>query len=116
MEFALSQAVASGGAFEQRPSECGQERLRYMLIGYARVSKADGSQSLDLQCDALRAEGIDDAANLYQDFASGVRDDRPGLDSCLRALRKGDGLVVPAIQPRLERWCREPSESGRSQN
>ena len=65
-----------------------------MLIGYARVSKADGSQSLDLQRDALRAEGIDDAANLYQDFASGVRDDRPGLDSCLRALRKGDVLVV----------------------
>ena len=28
------------------------------------------------------------------DFASGVRDDRPGLDSCLRALRKGDVLVV----------------------
>ncbi len=29
------------------------------LIGYARVSKADGSQSLDLQRDALRAEGVD---------------------------------------------------------
>ena len=29
-----------------------------MLIGYARVSKTDGSQSLDLQCDALQAEGI----------------------------------------------------------
>ncbi len=28
------------------------------------------------------------------DFASGVRDDRPGLDSCLRALRQGDVLVV----------------------
>ncbi len=65
-----------------------------MLIGYACVSKADGSQSLDLQRDALRAEGIDGAANLYHDFASGVRDDRPGLDSCLRTLRKGDVLVV----------------------
>ena len=32
--------------------------------------------------------------NLYHDLASGVRDDRPGLDSCLRALRKGDVLVV----------------------
>ena len=59
-----------------------------------QVSKADGSQSLDLQRDALRAEGIDDAANLYHDFASGVRDDRPGLDSCVRALRTGDVLVV----------------------
>ena len=34
-------------------------------------------QSLDLQRDALRVEGIDDAANIYHDFASGVRDDRP---------------------------------------
>ena len=47
-----------------------------MLIGYARVSKADGSQSLDLQRDALRAEGINEVANLYHNRASGVRDDR----------------------------------------
>ena len=65
-----------------------------MRIGYARVSKADGSQSLDLQREAQRAEGIGEPANLYHDFASGVRDDRSGLDSCLRALRKGDVLVV----------------------
>ena len=64
-----------------------------MLIGYARVSKTDGSQSLDLQRDALRSDGVD-AVNLYHDFASGLRDDRPGLDSCLRALREGDVLVV----------------------
>ena len=44
-----------------------------MLIGYARVSKADGSQSLDLQRAALRAEGIDDVAYLYHDFASRKR-------------------------------------------
>ena len=30
------------------------DRLRHMLIGYARVSKADGSQPLDLQRDALQ--------------------------------------------------------------
>ena len=29
-------------------------RLRHMLIGYARVSKADGSQSLDLLGAATR--------------------------------------------------------------
>ena len=64
-----------------------------MRIGYARVSKADGSQSLDLQRDALRAAGVD-AGHVYHDFASGVRDDRQGLDSCVRALRTGDVLVV----------------------
>ena len=64
-----------------------------MLIGYARVSKADGSQSLDLQRDALQAARVD-ADHVYHDFASGVRDARPGLDSCVRALRTGDVLVV----------------------
>ena len=68
-------------------------RLRHMLIGDARVSKADGSQSLDLQRDALQAAGVD-ARHVYHDCASGVRDDRPGLDSCLRALRTGDVVVA----------------------
>ena len=49
----------------------------HMLIGYARVSKT-----------------VDDAVNLYHDLASGVRDNRPGLDSSLRALRKRDVLIV----------------------
>ncbi|HBY5877306.1 MULTISPECIES: recombinase family protein [Enterobacteriaceae] len=43
-----------------------------MLIGYARVSKADGSQSLDLQHDALRAAGVE-RDNIYDDLASGCR-------------------------------------------
>ena len=47
-----------------------------------------------LQRDALRAAGVDDAVNVYHDLASGVCDDRPGLDSCLRALRKSRVLVV----------------------
>lgn len=53
-----------------------------MLIGYARVSKADGSQSLDPQHDALRAAGVE-PDNIYDDRASGSRDDRPGLAGCL---------------------------------
>ena len=35
-----------------------------MLIGYVRVSKADGSQSLDLQRDALLAKGVSCQLNL----------------------------------------------------
>ena len=64
-----------------------------MLIGYARVSKVDGSQFLDLQCDAFRTAGVD-AQSIYQNFASGAREDRPGLEHCLRALRMDDVLVV----------------------
>ena len=63
------------------------------LIGYARVSKDDGSQSLDPQLDALVAAGV--ARNdIYHDRVSGAKADRPGLAHCLRACRAGDTLVV----------------------
>lgn len=64
-----------------------------MLIGYMRVSKADGSQATDLQLDALVAAAVA-AEHIYEDMASGRKDDRPGLASCLKALREGDTLVV----------------------
>ena len=82
----------------------GQKQLRHTngrlrdnssapLIGYMRVSKADGSQVLDLQRDALLAAGVSER-HLYSDTASGKKDDRPGLAACLQALREGDTLVV----------------------
>ena len=64
-----------------------------MLIGYMRVSKADGSQSTDLQRDALISAGVR-PDHLYEDQASGRRDERPGLTACLKALRDGDTLLV----------------------
>lgn len=64
-----------------------------MLVGYMRVSKTDGTQTTDPQRDALLAAGVEDA-QLYSDLASGRKDDRPGLLSCLKALREGDTLVV----------------------
>ena len=64
-----------------------------MLIGYMRVSKADGSQGLDLQRDALLAAGVK-PSQLYEDQASGKKDDRPGLEACLKSLRDGDTLIV----------------------
>jgi len=64
-----------------------------MLLGYMRVSKADGSQTTDLQRDALIKVGVE-AERLYADQASGKRDDRPGLEACLKALREGDVLAI----------------------
>lgn len=64
-----------------------------MLIGYARVSKSDGSQSLDLQRDALITAGVS-TDQIYSDHASGKKDQRPGLEACLKALREGDVLVI----------------------
>ena len=64
-----------------------------MLIGYMRVSKADGSQVLELQKDALIKAGIS-SERIYEDLASGRFDERPGLNSCLKALQPGNTLVV----------------------
>src|SRR5271155_479351 len=73
------------------------------LIGYMRVSKADGSQVLDLQRDALLAAGVTER-HIYSDTASGSKDERPGLASCLQSLREGDTLVVW----KLDRLGRNP--------
>ena len=64
-----------------------------MLIGYARVSKSDNSQVLDLQIDALTNSGVKEE-NIYSDKISGSKDERPGLENCLKALREDDILVV----------------------
>ncbi|MGE6824417.1 recombinase family protein [Pseudomonas soli] len=41
----------------------------------------------------MRAAGVE-RDNIYDDLASGGRDDRPGLTACLKSLRDGDVLVV----------------------
>lgn len=64
-----------------------------MFIGYARVSKADGSQSLDLQKDALLQAGVSED-RIYEDRVSGKSAKRPGLIACLKALQPGNTLVV----------------------
>jgi DNA invertase Pin-like site-specific DNA recombinase len=50
-------------------------------------------QVLDLQRDALIADGVK-PSHLYEDQASGKKDDRPGLEACLKSLREGDTLIV----------------------
>ena len=64
-----------------------------MLIGYSRVSKSDGSQNLELQKDALIDFGVN-SQYIYEDLASGRKDARPGLISCLKVLQPGNTLVV----------------------
>lgn len=64
-----------------------------MLVGYMRVSTENDRQSTDLQRDALLGAGVD-ARHLFQDRASGARDDRPGLAKALEYLQPGDVLVV----------------------
>jgi DNA invertase Pin-like site-specific DNA recombinase len=58
-------------------------------IGYARVST--GYQDTALQLDALRKAGCE---KLFEDTASGVKTDRPGLTEAVRYARDGDTLTV----------------------
>lgn len=65
-----------------------------MLIGYMRVSSENNDkQSTDLQLDALLAAGVD-KRNIFQDYASGAKDNRPGLKETLEFLKAGDTLIV----------------------
>ena len=73
------------------PNNCGGGNG--VLIGYARVAKADGLEAAKLQRDALMSAGVK-TGRLYEDSISGVKDNRPGLDECLRMLRPGDTLVL----------------------
>ncbi|MCP4302345.1 MAG: recombinase family protein [Gammaproteobacteria bacterium] len=64
-----------------------------MLVGYMRVSSDSDRQSTDLQRDALLTAGVD-PRHLFEDRASGAKDDRSGLTRALEFVHAGDVLVV----------------------
>ena len=64
-----------------------------MQIGYMRVSSESDRQTTNLQRDALLATGVDNR-HLFEDHASGAKDDRPGLVKALAFVQPGDVLVV----------------------
>ncbi len=64
-----------------------------MLVGYMRVSSESDRQTTDLQRDALIAAGVD-SRHLFEDHASGAKDDRPGLAEALEFVCSGDVLIV----------------------
>src|SRR3954464_1838238 len=99
------------------PTETAGARFPATLVGYVRVSTVDERQSTDLQWDALRTAGID-GRHVYEDQASGGRDDWPGLKACLEYLKGGDVLVVWRLDrlrrslPRLVRIVAELRSRG----
>lgn len=64
-----------------------------MLVGYMRVSSENDRQTTALQYDALIQVGVD-PRHLFEDKASGARDDRTGLQQALKYVCAGDCLVV----------------------
>ncbi|MBL0466764.1 recombinase family protein [Aeromonas veronii] len=68
------------------------------LVGYARVSTV--GQSLDTQLQALA-----ECSTIFQEKASGARDDRPQLAQLLNFVREGDVVLVTKLD-RLARNTR----------
>lgn len=60
-----------------------------MILGYARVST--DTQETALQLDALKKAGAD---RIFEETASGARDDRPQLMRLLDIARPGDTIIV----------------------
>lgn len=60
-----------------------------MIVGYARVSTPD--QNISTQVELLKENGCE---KIFTDVASGVREDRAGLNEMLSYLRKGDTVLV----------------------
>lgn len=71
-----------------------------MNIGYCRVSTQD--QNLELQLDELKRAGCE---KIFQDVASGSKDERKGLLEAVSFAREGDCLVVWKLD-RLSRSLR----------
>jgi DNA invertase Pin-like site-specific DNA recombinase len=64
-----------------------------MLVSYMRVSSDNDRQTTNLQWGALINVGVD-PRHLFEDKASGARDDRIGLKQALEFVRKGDCLLA----------------------
>jgi DNA invertase Pin-like site-specific DNA recombinase len=71
-----------------------------MNIGYCRVSTQD--QNLELQLDELKKAGCE---KIFQDVASGSKDEREGLQKAMGFAREGDCIVVWKLD-RLSRSLR----------
>lgn len=59
------------------------------IVGYARVSTKE--QNLDVQLNLLQQAGVE---KIYQEKASGVKEDRPELASMMEYIREGDTVVI----------------------
>lgn len=77
-----------------------------MLVGYMRVSSESDRQTTHLQRDALLEAGVD-ARHLFEDRASGAKDDRPGLAKALE-------FVCPGSRPSTRRSCTGLRRAGRA--
>jgi DNA invertase Pin-like site-specific DNA recombinase len=73
------------------------------ILAYCRVSTGGQGQSLEAQVADVRKAG---ATRIFQEKISGARSDRPELAKLMKAIGKGDTLIICKID-RLARSTRE---------
>ena len=91
-----------------------------MFVGYMRVSSDSDRQTTNLQRDALMAAGVD-SRHLFEDHASGAKDDRRDalvLADALRTDRQAYRLLEP-MHPtiiELREWSRMTEDLSAERN
>lgn len=76
-----------------------------MIYGYARCSTNDARQDIDRQKRELLALGVRNAKQIYWEYESGMKDDRPELQKLLDIVKAGDTIVTTEVS-RLTRSMR----------
>ena len=68
-----------------------------MVYGYARCSTNIDKQDIDRQKRELRKMGVTDNVNIYWEYESGTKADRPELTKLMNIVQAGDTIVTTEI-------------------
>ena len=79
------------------------------IYGYARCSTNENRQDIDRQKRELRKLGVDKEENVYAEYGSGTKDDRPELTKLLKIIKPGDTIVATEVS-RLSRSTKQLCE------
>lgn len=68
-----------------------------MIYGYARCSTNEQRQDIDRQKRDLRSLGVDNDQQIYWEYESGSKENRPELNKLLNIISKGDTICATEV-------------------
>ena len=80
-----------------------------MKYGYARCSTSEERQDINRQKRDLMALGVDDEKNIYWEYESGSKADRPEFSKLLDIVKPGDTILATEVS-RLTRSTKQLCE------
>ena len=80
-----------------------------VIYGYARCSTNEARQDINRQKRELQSLGVTELKNIYWEYASGIKSDRPELQKLLEVIQAGDTIVTTEVS-RLTRSTRDLCE------